>query len=264
MRSSNNAAVMATHARTAKSVQQVVNIFQKGLKIFHKAYKQYETIIDKYETIMDMIDILSFDPQDLTEITGQLAGAGINAAVDAMPQQVFDANIRIPSALLEKVEKLWGFAHKFVGHHKVQEVMGEIGTAVIISTLGYKLQPLTLHAVNGPDQVAQQEASGTWGIFEAKGGNSKLSTDASYGPQMKGQWITHWIDQLIDGNQGTEYGTNLRNARDSDQVMLAAVTRLNVQNKSGGGIRAEFDVSVQKYESANNGISMDPWGPQWY
>jgi hypothetical protein len=81
---------------------------------------------------------------------------------------------------------------------------------------------------------------------------------------MKGQWITHWLGKLIAANQGTEYGDALRDAKVAGEVMLAALTRLNVQNKSGGGIRAKFEVSVQKYESANGGSGMHNWGSQWY
>ncbi len=140
-------------------------------------------------------------------------------------------------------------------HDKVQELAGEIGTGIILGILGYKLAPFTIHSVQGPDQVAQHEAAKTWGIFEAKGGHAKLGT--GIGGQMGKQWISTWLQRIIDRNATTEYRASLSDAFENERVMLAAVVNLNMHNKDG-----EFRMAFQKYKP-KTGAYMKPWGPEW-
>ena len=70
-------------------------------------------------------------------------------------------------------------------HYKVQEFLGELATGLIIDLIGFDQSGLKLDKKHGPDQVAKHEAAGVWGIFEAKGGKSRLGS-ASYGKQMGG------------------------------------------------------------------------------
>ena len=151
----------------------------------------------------------------------------------------------------------------FLKHQKVHEFLGELATGVVLYALDFELPPLTLDAVIGPDQVAQQSQSKIWGIFEAKGGKGKLGKNTSYGDQMSGPWITHWIEQLIKKNRNSEYGNALEKSFYGGKVMLAAVTRLNIFNKKGKKLGMDFQVAVQKYEADEFGANMKPWGSGW-
>jgi hypothetical protein len=118
--------------------------------------------------------------------------------------------------------------------------------------------PIFRHVLRGPDQVAQHKKTSVWGIFEAKGGYAKLGTGASYGKQMGKEWITYWLNTIIEKNENTKYGKELEDAFDSKKPMLAALVRLNMQDKKG-----EISYAVQKY-TPPKGIGMKDWPSEWY
>ena len=128
-------------------------------------------------------------------------------------------------------------------------------------------QPSTCWATGQPRlgstvQVAEHERTGVWGIFEAKGGKSKLGS--AYGGQMSGEWITRWIRKLIRKNKDGDAGRRLDAAYRSRRQMIASVTRfnLNVKKVNGRWASPEFKVAVQKYDPPK-GNRMKPWGPGW-
>jgi hypothetical protein len=96
--------------------------------------------------------------------------------------------------------------------NSLQEFLAEMATSVISYTLGFEQTSLSWHKKHGPDQVARH-ATGVWGIFEAKGGTSRLShSSTSKGPQMQGLWISKWLEDIISRNRRTEAGEQLRDA----------------------------------------------------
>ena len=259
VRGQNQAATTGAKVTATNSITRTVQLYQKALRIFHNIH-------DKYESLTELIDILSFDPRSIKALVTQLTANGMNSALDVGPTVVMRASLKFPRAMMKKMQSVWKFMFRMgLGHSKVQEFLGELATGVIVQALGYELPQLTLDAVHGPDQVARHPGTGTWGIFEAKGGKAKLGTKSTSmgGPQMSPKWITGWIKNLIAKNAGSEYGRKLKKSFGRGDVMLAAVTRLRVFNKAGGKIGAEFEVAAQKYEADDEGRNMKPWGAGW-
>lgn len=152
-----------------------------------------------------------------------------------------------------------GLAYKILNKHSaVQEFMGELVTSILVNTLGFEQTAMTWHAISGPDQVAQHSASGVWGIFEAKGGKSKLGTAPTEtgGSQMSEKWITWWLNSIVNRNSGMEEAHDLQVALRKRSPMLAAVSSFYIQNGKRGRIPMEYRVGVQKYE---RGESLKPW-----
>ncbi len=245
----------ATGVQAGQRTRQIVQIYQKALRVFDRAS-------DIYEYARDLIDLLSFNPRSLKAIKDALVARGINGLVSHLPSRVVEVDLKIPKAMLRKMRKVRGIAYKVLGHYKVQEFLGEMATALIIKVLDFGQSDLQLDTVRGPDQVAEHERTGVWGIFEAKGGKSRLGS--AYGGQMSGEWITRWIRKLIRSNYDTEAGKRLERAYGSRRQMIAAVTRLNLNVKKVNGRWAspEFKVAVQKYDPPN-GRRMAKWGPNW-
>jgi RHS repeat-associated protein len=246
---SEDASASANTLSTAYRFKRTVEVYQKALKIFNK-------IQDGLQTITDMIDLLSLDPTDITKITGALAGIGLSKALTWLPDEVIGTKIKLPRKIFEKLEKFSKQLYRFgIFHNKVQEIIGEAGTALILYSLGFKLAPLSIHSVQGPDQVAKHSTAGIWGIFEAKGGYAKLGT--GYGGQMSPRWIEHWLNEIIRKNTGTEYGDSLDTAYNGHHVMLAGLVRLNLRDKNG-----QLAFAFQKFEPPH-GSNMVLWGTEW-
>lgn len=74
---------------------------------------------------------------------------------------------------------------------------------------------------------------------------------------MSGQWISRWINFIIQQNLSSKYAKNLRSAFNRKDVMLAVVVNLNMRNKNG-----ELRLAFQKYEP-KDGANMKPWGTEW-
>jgi hypothetical protein len=203
----------------------------------------------------------------------QLQAGGLNGALGSSPNVLSPTiSIKVPPAMLEKLESVWAFMWKMgLGHSKIQEFLGELATGIVIHAIGYELPSLTLDAVHGPDQVARHSGTGVWGVFEAKGGKARLGTEMTNmgGPQMSHAWIKGWIKHLIDKNKGSEYGKKLETSFDDRDSMLAAVTRMRVTNAEGytipgakKKIDAEFEVIAQKFEPNQPG-QFKSWGGNW-
>ncbi len=52
-----------------------------------------------------------------------------------LPSRVVEVDLKIPKAMLRKMRKVRGIAYKVLGHYKVQEFLGEMATALRVSTL---------------------------------------------------------------------------------------------------------------------------------
>jgi len=125
-------------------------------------------------------------------------------------------------------------------------------------TLGFEQPYLKWHKKHGPDQVGVN-AAGFWGIFEGKGGTSKLSREwTSKGTQMSGQWISDWLTSIYTQNADTDAGEALRRAMSSPNPMLAAVSRLWMEDLPGNRVGVEFKLGFQKYDPPN-GNGMKEW-----
>jgi len=133
-----------------------------------------------------------------------------------------------------------------------------MATAVVSYTLGFEQPQLDWHKKHGPDQVGRH-ATGLWGIFEAKGGKSRLSREwTSKGTQMSGKWISDWLDTIIARNKQSDAGRQLETAMDSHQPMLAAVSRLSMEDLPGDRVGVEFHLGFQKYDPPK-GSNMVDW-----
>jgi RHS repeat-associated protein len=118
----------------------------------------------------------------------------------------------------------------------VQEVIGELATGMLAKVINFKeLKLKVFPPVVGPDFFLRQKKTGLYGIFEAKGGTSRLSTGARYGDQMNWRWINHWYKYLADNNRGlTPDGTALYRAyypQSRRKSILAVVTSLNLNRR---------------------------------
>ncbi|HUE72722.1 MAG TPA: hypothetical protein VMP01_17685 [Pirellulaceae bacterium] len=139
---------------------------------------------------------------------------------------------------------------------RVQEIIGEFGSALLIKLLGFEPTRMNLDTNHGPDNIALHKQTDIWGIFESKGGRSRLAegpSAASYGDQMGPKWIRYWIRRTILNNPGSPQAAQLNAAFDTGQPMLAAVTRLNINAK-----REQIKIGVQVFVSPL-GIGMNPW-----
>jgi hypothetical protein len=140
----------------------------------------------------------------------------------------------------------------------LQEFLAEMASSVITYSLGFEQTNLSWHKTHGPDQVARH-SKGFWGIFEAKGGTSRLSHSVtSKGKQMQGDWISNWLKDIIRRNKNSEAGKQLEDAFDSPSPMLAVVSRLSMEDLPGDRVGVEFHVGMQKYDPPN-GRRMVDW-----
>jgi hypothetical protein len=145
---------------------------------------------------------------------------------------------------------------QIAGPVKSQEIVGELSTALVLNLMGFTQSPFNWywHDSQGPDQVAKHAKLGVWGIFEAKGGNSPLGMTASWGSQMSGGWLKHWVKEIYQRYEHTNAGLQLKQAYLTHKPMLAAVVRLNLLDTG-----SQLKITVQKYVPPN-GTSMTNWG----
>lgn len=171
--------------------------------------------------------------------------------------------IGLDGKIAKKIGKLATKVMTIVGPIKgqidAQEIVGEFGTALIINLLGFQQCPFKWswsQSNQGPDQVSryQKGAIDVWGIFEAKGGTSKLSDKPTqWGTQMSKGWISHWLKEIIRLNSGPQK-IALQTAWTSGAPMLAAVVKLNLLN-----VGHQFRIVIQRYKG-RTGDGMRNWG----
>ena len=101
----------------------------------------------------------------------------------------------------------------------------------------------------GIDGIMKNEKSGTFAIFEAKGGSSRLKPD-----QMSKPWIDKRITSIVEKsrNVGASDRERLVNARKSHNL-FAMVVRLDLPTHKNGKLELFFQ--VQKYPKIGS------WGP---
>ncbi len=120
--------------------------------------------------------------------------------------------------------------------NKVTEIIGEIGTRMVAASLGFDDWNLRWkRPQNGPDYFGKNMSLGVWGMFEAKGGSSKLSKGAEYGSQMNWRWIDHWFREIgkdLPGEQNRWAKTQIRNAYKNEEPLLAMVVSLDFHRAS--------------------------------
>lgn len=166
--------------------------------------------------------------------------------VSSLPAGRRQITIDIPAGIGKKFRDLGGKIYNFGGDQAVniaQEMMGELGTGLLINLLGFTQSPVNWNlpgSENGPDNIAMNKAVNLWGIFEAKGGGSKLK-DTQWGPQMSRGWLGHWIPWVYNNNTGPARDS-LRQAFIGGSPMLAAVVRVDVTSP-----KPFIKVTVQKY-----------------
>ena len=203
------------------------------------------------------MDILSIDPSDLLDLQTQ----AVSLSKGILPNKyVGPITIKVPSMMLDSLAVVFKYGHQVLGHEATQEFVGELMTDVIAYALGFEQASLNWHKRHGPDQVVRHtQIPSLWGIFEAKGGTHGLSSkDSRYGRQMSKDWITGWLDEIVDNNSRSPDGKALAKAMRDKQEMLALVSRLDIRRQGTDGIAATFQLGFQIY-TPPKGNAMKDW-----
>jgi hypothetical protein len=88
---------------------------------------------------------------------------------------------------------------------------------------------------------------------------SKLSKGASYGDQMSGRWIKHWLDEIIKTNEGTD-NDDLQRALKGDNAMLAFVSSIRVTNDVRNTPKIVWKYAAQKFDPPIGKKMIKSWG----
>jgi RHS repeat-associated protein len=117
--------------------------------------------------------------------------------------------------------------------NSVQEFLGEIATRMLAGLMNFKSLNLPwFPTVVGPDFFLRQKNTGIYGMFEAKGGTSRLSRRMTrYGRQMDWRWIDHWYRELGTRNPRGD-GPAILAAHTSGDPLVAVVASLNLQRRN--------------------------------
>ncbi|MFN7841616.1 MAG: RHS repeat-associated core domain-containing protein, partial [Pirellula sp.] len=218
----------------------------KLIKTYQKVLKLYDKLESIYSWAVDILDLLDFGIEDVREITQNLGNVkNIASSVDTIigrPQITID----LPRNALEKFHKLSGKVFHAKGASEstaMQEITGEIATALLVNLLGFTQSPFNWywHGSKGPDQVGRHGSAGVWGIFEAKGGSNPLGITQQWGQQMGQRWLEHYIGEIYKRNSG-QISENLRSQFLNNNSMLAMVVRLNLTPSKG-----EIQITYQKF-----------------
>jgi len=234
--------------RTAQQAHKLVKMFQQVIKIMDK-------VTDVYELATDIVDLLSLDPGDFKDLFFKFQPIR-NAALGALaagPPIV--AKAKLPDKVIKKLGKIGSVLGT---SDRMQEIIGEFGTALIIKLMGFEVTTMKMDSRHGPDTLAMHKSSGVWGVFESKGGSSKLGTSTLGGSvgsaqQMGAKWISYWVPRLLNMNVGHDDEADLRTKFTTFQPMVAVVTRLNLKLK-----RDHIKAGLQVYIPPT-GPGMNPW-----
>ncbi len=217
---------------------------------------------DIFSAVSTFVDLLTFDPSDLLDITKALKKfEGFDILDNA------SGLVRLPSALIKtprgqialpdmKIRGKLGQLFKFVTHtNKGQELIGEVGASLVAGLLGFETTAI-VPARHGIDAVLYNETIDKWLILEAKGGTSKLGRTLGHGKQFSHRWITDRLDKMINknmkkGGDHAKAATNLRKAFRYKQ-MLTMVVSLDIRSKD------RLKIGLQPY-SLHNRIGFKDW-----
>jgi RHS repeat-associated protein len=235
--------------KTAKDVGDMIRTFQKALKLYDKALSRLD---DLYQFAQDAYDLLSIDLNDVADLAKQISGT----ALSRLPTGRVQFTIKVPEKLRDKIMGSVGkYAGGLLRSSQVQEILGEFGTSMLVHAMGFKQTPFHWKWANGsnqgPDQIAEHQSLGHWGIFEAKGGNSRLGT--AHGGQMGQEWLEKHLDVITESHNKNPVGARLKNTYDSKIPMLAAIVRVNLTYDRN----PEIKITMQKFVK---GRRMLPWG----
>ncbi|WP_339908689.1 hypothetical protein [Symmachiella dynata] len=122
--------------------------------------------------------------------------------------------------------------------NRVTEIIGEDGLRMVAQTLGLEDWKLSWKRQNnGPDFWGKNSSLDIFGMFEAKGGSSKLSEGAKYGDQMNHDWIKHWYVEVGKKYKAVDtwQKQQIRNAYSNREPLLTMVASLDFHraNRSG-------------------------------
>jgi hypothetical protein len=240
------------------------NFSFRWFRVLQNLYTVMARAYDAYELATSILEFLDFDMEDFNELKSKIGelgsylgssptnatGANAMASSGFGPNQgtpsggvsaAFQTSLSIPSRKRGRVAQLLYRAEELGVLNLIQERLGELVTGAAAEyLLGFKRTTLRLNdGPQGIDQLSRHSITGVWGVFEAKGGSSRLGT-AQYGPggkevqQMSGYWINYWLDRTIndDRNFANPERGLLRTARRSPAPMAAVVTRFNNETSS--------------------------------
>ncbi|MCA9039981.1 MAG: RHS repeat-associated core domain-containing protein, partial [Planctomycetaceae bacterium] len=262
-----NAKDASTSASARASSKLIINfakVYNRASHIVEKA----QQAIEWYQAVKDLFTFSAKDLERLKNSASELMDIGVSGN---LPRGLLDTKkIKLPARVAKRLRSFLKIADgpaKAAGiKGGAQELAGEMFTHVIVSLMGFRtMSDWTWHSIHGPDQIASRDLNiegipMLWGIFEAKGGTSKLGTSKLgnfTGPeynQMSGQWLNHWARKIINdpANSG-RYLENFEEAYgDSNRDMLAVVVSLNVNRtfKNGEWRNDRYlRVWAQKYET---------------
>jgi RHS repeat-associated protein len=249
-RASSNASSLAA----GNSAKGTLNLY----KLLIRAQRLLEDLQDVAEFIRDVIDFLELDPSDIAKLAMSFVplssyASSVRGASPSVPLPYYrPPDIELPRKVQNKIKDLTDWLGR---SNLLQEVIGEIGLAVVSLGLGFEHKFLRVNSVHGPDQIVYHPKLDLWGIFEAKGGTGRLARGrraASYGDEMSGRWITHHLQTL------RRKDTGLDSAIEAKQNMLAAVVRVQSRRNE-----LSLRVGFQVYESNRPGVQqkygIDNW-----
>ena len=211
---------------------------------------------DIFSAVSTFVDLLTFDPSDLLDITKALKKfEGFDILDNA------SGLVRLPSALIKtprgqialpdmKIRGKLGQLFKFVTHtNKGQELIGEVGASLVAGLLGFETTAI-IPARRGIDAVLYNATLDKWLILEAKGGTSKLGRTRGHGKQFSHPWITHRLQKIIRENRtrGGDHATaadNLAKAYSHNHQILAMVVSLDLRKKD------RLKIGMQPYSRTN-------------
>ncbi len=172
---------------------------------------------------------------EIKGITDTLLGRGLtNLSVSGLAAITSPIYLKFNLPDNGKIGKIFRVVRQILGKsNQTQELISEVATYLLKSLMNFKRADLpAFPTVHGPDFFDKQQNSGLWGIFEAKGGTSRLNRSTSHGSQMGHDWIRYWYEKLGDDNASRSAdGQQLNLAYGLGTPIAAVVVSLNLNRK---------------------------------
>lgn len=266
------------------TVQTGMRIASTTARVGYRAYRSINRLYDFLSIVQTMATagsslaagdvsgavkaLIGVSPDEIKNIREEFRKKGLSnlskQAIGALGVVDFDFSLSSDSQRPRKrgkIAKALSFVQKTMGYsNRATEVIGEIGTGLMMSIIGFDNPGLDRrHKKHGPDFILQhRDYSDAWAVVEAKGGTSKLGTSTLSRPvsrrsagvrvrpgegprfqQMGARWIEYWLRLTIDKNAGSIKGQELDDSFDNSDPMLAVIVSVNLNRKKEIRIAAQ-------------------------
>ena len=184
------------------------------------------TSYDTLSAILTAIDLLTFDPTDLADITNALPDVNDLLRQDpTLPNALVEKEVTFKLKPRGKLGKLYRLLSQY---SSTEEYIGEFGAAIVAKLLGFVPSEMEM-AYHGIDAIFYHEELGKYLVVEAKGGSSDLRP-----PQMTHRWIERSLRKAIRENR--RYGGDQRaeaelveDELDAENQFIAGVVSLDLR-----------------------------------